>query len=169
MIIKLFPGLLAFFTLLMVVKTYLYVSLESINGLVTSIGGYNIGGKRALTSMTLIALTLTMIITISSYAKSPMQNAVAPVASPIPTPSITVSPTAVVTTTSSPTPTSTLASTSVVTNVPSNVPTPSAPPAASESAQPQSLAANPTLTGALIVGLIAVALMIGIYYVTRRM
>jgi hypothetical protein len=82
-----------------------------------------------------------------------------------------VSPTAVVTTTPSPTPTSTPnpASTSVVTTIPTNVPTPSAPPAASESAQPQLLAANPTLTGALIVGLIAVALMIGIYYATRRM
>lgn len=139
--------------------------------LIASTGGYNIDDKRALASMTLIALTLTLISMTSSYAQPPIQSAVSPVTSPTPTPPITVSPTAVVTTTPSPTPTSTPnpASTSVVTTIPTNVPTPSAPPAASESAQPQFLAANPTLTGALIVGLIAVALMIGIYYATRRM
>ncbi len=139
--------------------------------LVSSTGGYNIDGKRVLASMTLIALTVTLISMTSSYAQAPIQSAVSAVASPTPTPPLTVSPTAVVTTTPSPTPTSTPnpASTSVVTNIPTNVATPSAPPAASESAQPQLLAANPTLTGALIVGLIAVALMIGIYYTTRRM
>jgi hypothetical protein len=121
--------------------------------------------------MTLIALSLTLVSMISLYAQSPIQSAASPVASPTLTPSPTVSPTAVVTTTPSPTPTSTPnpASTGNVTNISTSAPTSSASPTASESPQPQLITANPTLTGALIVGLIAVALMIGIYYATRRM
>ncbi len=136
----------------------------------SSTGGYNID-KRVLASVTLIMLMLTLIPMINSYAQSPIQSVASPIVSPTPPPSITVSPTAVVTPTPSQKPTGTPNSTltSVVTNISTNVPTPSTPSSTSQPTQPQLLAANPTLTGALIVGLIAVALMIGIYYTTRRM
>ena len=105
------------------------------------------------------------------YAQSPVVTADPTVASPTLPPPPTVTPTPVATATPSPTPSNATNPTPVVvvSNTSTYLPTLSASPATSESAQPQLLGANPTLSGALIVALVAVALMIGIYYATRRM
>ena len=105
------------------------------------------------------------------HAQSPVATIEPPVASPTLSPPPTATPTAVATATPSPTPTNATNPTPlvVVSSTSTYLPTLSASPSTSESVQPQLLGANPTLSGALIVALIAVALMIGIYYVTRRM
>jgi len=138
--------------------------------LVSFLGGYSILGKRTLTSMILLSLSLVLVSMIG-HAQSPVATAEPPVASPTLPPSPTVTPTPVATAAPSPTPTNATNPTHVivVSNTSTYLPTLSASPATSESAQPQLLGANPTLFGALIVVLIAVALMIGIYYATRRM
>jgi len=138
--------------------------------LVLFLGGYSILGKRTSTSMILLSLSLVFVSMIG-HAQSLIATADPLVASPTLSPSPTVTPTPVATATPSPTPTNATNPTPVVvvSNTSTYLPTLSASPSTSESAQPQLLGANPTLSGALIVGLVAVALMIGIYYATRRM
>jgi len=138
--------------------------------LVSFLGGYNILGKRTLTSMILLSLSLVLVLMIG-HAQVPVATADPPVASPTLSPTPTLTPAPVVTVTPSPTPTNATNPTPivVVSNTSTYLPTLSASPVTSESVQPQLLAANPTLFGALIVVFIAVALMISIYYATRRM
>jgi hypothetical protein len=138
--------------------------------LVSFLGGYSTLGKRTLTSMILLSLSLVLVSTIG-HAQSPVATIEQPVASPTLSPSPTVTPTPVASAAPSPKPTNVTNPTPlvVVSSTSTYLPTLSASPSTSESVQPQLLAANPTLFGALIVVLIAVALMIGIYYVTRRM
>lgn len=119
--------------------------------------------------MILLSFSLVLVSMIG-HAQSPAGTTKPPVASPTLLPSPTVTPTPVATAAPSPTPTNATNPTPVVVVSKSTyLPTLSASPAPSESARPQVLVANPTLFGALIVVLIAVALMIGIYYATRRM
>lgn len=138
--------------------------------LVSFLGGYSILGKRTLTSVILLSLSL-ILVSMIGHAQSPVGTIESPVSSPTLSPSPTVTPTPVVT--AAPSPASTNATNPtpvvVVSNASTYLPTLSASPSTSESAKPQVLGANPTLFGALIVALIAVALMIGIYYATRRM
>ena len=138
--------------------------------LVSFLGGYSILGTRTLTSMILLSLSLVLVST-AGHAQSPVATAEPPIVSPTLSPSPTVTPTPVATAAPSPTSTNVTNPTPVVvvSNSSTYLPTLSASQAASESVQPQLLGANPTLSGALIVALIAVALMIGIYYATKRM
>ncbi|HXY88482.1 MAG TPA: hypothetical protein VEG44_08580 [Candidatus Acidoferrales bacterium] len=120
--------------------------------------------------MILVSLSLVLVSTVG-HAQSPVVTVEPPVASPIPSPSPIATPNPVASATPSSTPTNATnpTPTVIVSNTPTHLPISSASPSAPESAQPQFLGANPTLSGALIIGLIAVALMIGIYYATRRM
>jgi hypothetical protein len=142
-------------------RTYLYTSWESI--VAFTVGGSRILISRVLTLSFLIAVAVVLSTALSLHTQ-PVNGAVAATNKVVsPTPSPVVSPTRSSVVSPTPSPVVSPTRSSVVSPTPSPVVSPT--PLANQTGG----GADPTLVGAAIIGIIAVGLMIGIYFATRRM